>query len=82
MHILKGKRITAVLIAGTFLLTGCGQKGMPSQISEPVSEKENAEISATAEQEDVEDVKSFYAPEGFGEQDWSGAALRNKNFSQ
>ncbi len=39
MHILKGKRIAAVLIAGAFLLTGCGQKGTPSQISEPVSEK-------------------------------------------
>ena len=72
MHILKGKRIAAVLIAGAFLLTGCGQKGTPSQISEPVSEKENAEISATVEQEDAEEVKSFYAPEGFSEQDWSG----------
>lgn len=48
MHILKGKRIAAVLIAGAFLLTGCGQKGTPSQISEPVSEK-NAEISPTVE---------------------------------
>ena len=71
MHILKGKRIAAVLIAGAFLLTGCGQKGTPSQISEPVSEK-NAEISPTVEQEDAEEVKSFYAPEGFSEQDWSG----------
>ena len=67
MHILKGKRIAAVLIAGAFLLTGCGQKGTPSQISEPVSEKENAEISATVEQEDAEGYRN---PTGFRQ--WVG----------
>ena len=70
MYVLKGKRIAAVLIASTFLFAGCGQKETQSQISEYVSEKENIEISATSEQEDSEDVKSFYAPEGFSEQDW------------